>query len=214
MCSGVDGVASMKASICIVVPFAGATAYGNSNNLSSNLNSRVIQLVVVKNLTLAQAWGIVDLARRQNATGNVTSFPFFATSEFYTLGFVAEVNSLSANTSVVNGGNWSMPAPPPTLWRLFWNAIAGWAERVWNAAVAVGAFFVNVGKWLVQAALAYVKGLTTGDWEDFKNKVLEPIRKALESLIDSLIALAKSIPSRTPTRPVRATTPQIGRAHV
>ena len=38
-------------------PFAGATAYGNSNNLSSNLNSRVIQLVIAKNLTLAQAWG-------------------------------------------------------------------------------------------------------------------------------------------------------------
>src|SRR5436309_10982880 len=106
MCSGVDGVASMKASICIVVPFAGATAYGNSNNLSSNLNSRVIQMVIVKNLTLAQAWGIVDLART-NSTNVVTSFPFFATSEFYTLGFAAEVNSLSANTSVVNGGNWS-----------------------------------------------------------------------------------------------------------
>src|SRR3989442_12945751 len=92
---------TLNGSYSASAPFAGATAYGNSNNLSSNLNSRVIQLVVVKNLTLAQAWGIVDLARRQNATGNVTSFPFFATSEFYTLGFVAEVNSLSANTSVV-----------------------------------------------------------------------------------------------------------------
>src|SRR2546422_5765255 len=62
-------------------PFAGATAYGNSNNLSSNLNSRVIQMVITKNLTLAQAWGILDLART-NTTNAVTSFPFFATSEF------------------------------------------------------------------------------------------------------------------------------------
>ena len=67
-------------------PFAGATAYGNSNTLSSNLNSRVIQLVITKNVTLADAWSIVDLARTQNKTGNVTVFPFFATSEFHTLG--------------------------------------------------------------------------------------------------------------------------------
>ncbi len=63
-------------------PFAGATAYGNSNTLSSNLNSRVIQMVIAKNLTLAQAWGILDLARTQNGTTKVTSFSFFATSEF------------------------------------------------------------------------------------------------------------------------------------
>lgn len=60
---------------------------GNDNNFSSNLNSRVIQMVIAKNLTLAQAWGILDLARTQNGTTNVTAFPFSATSEFSTLGF-------------------------------------------------------------------------------------------------------------------------------
>ena len=90
-------------------PFAGATAYGNSNNLSSNLNSRVIQMVITKNLTLAQAWGILDLART-NTTNVVTSFPFFATSEFYTFGFGDEVNSLCASTPVADAGEWSAPA--------------------------------------------------------------------------------------------------------
>jgi|GEM_PF-4055164 len=66
----------------LVRSFAGAVVNGNSNTLSSNLNDRVIQLVVAQNLTLAQAWGILDLARTQNGTTNVTSFPFFATSEF------------------------------------------------------------------------------------------------------------------------------------
>src|SRR5437867_1123770 len=65
-------------------PLADATAYGNSNTLPSNLNGRVIQMVIAKNLTLAQAWGILDLVRT-NSSGNVTAFPFFATSEFYTL---------------------------------------------------------------------------------------------------------------------------------
>jgi len=87
-------------------PFAGATACGNSNTLSSNLNSRVIQMVIAKNLTLADASGILDLAR-MNTTNVVTSSPFFATSEFHTLGFSWEVSKLAANTSVVNGGNWS-----------------------------------------------------------------------------------------------------------
>ncbi len=87
-------------------PIAGATAYGNTNNLSSNLNSRVIQMVIAKNLTLAQAWGILDLART-NTSSVVAAFPFSATSEFYTLGFVSDVRNLAANTSVVNGGNWS-----------------------------------------------------------------------------------------------------------
>src|SRR2546428_12520215 len=84
-------------------PLKDAKVYGNSNTLSSNLNSRAIQTVIAKNLTLAQAWGILDLART-NTSGSVTAFPFFATSEFYTLGFVTQVNQLAANTSVVNGG--------------------------------------------------------------------------------------------------------------
>ena len=36
-------------------PFSGATIHGNDNNLSSSLNSRVIQMVIAKNLTLAEA---------------------------------------------------------------------------------------------------------------------------------------------------------------
>ena len=66
-------------------PLTDAKVYGNSNTLSSNLNSRVTQMVIAKNVTLAQAWGILDLART-NSTGNVTAFPFFATAEFYSLG--------------------------------------------------------------------------------------------------------------------------------
>ena len=45
------------------------------DTLSSNLNSRVTQMVIAKNLTLPQAWGILDLART-NTTESVTSFLF------------------------------------------------------------------------------------------------------------------------------------------
>ena len=51
-----------------------------------------------------------------------------------------EVSSLVANTSVVNGGNTSV-APPQTAWRLFWNTIAGWAERAWSAVLAVSSHY-------------------------------------------------------------------------
>ncbi len=73
-------------------------------------------MVITKNLTLAQAWGILDLARTQNGTANVTAFPFFATSEFYTLGHSWDVSKLAANTSIANNGNFS--APPRNLWAL------------------------------------------------------------------------------------------------
>ena len=175
-------------------PLAGATAYGNLNSLSSNLNSRVIQMVIAKNLTLAQAWGILDLARRQNGTSNVTSFPFFAASEFHTLGFSWEVSKLASNTSVANGGNWSVaPPPPPTnLWALFWNTIAGFATYVWNAVVAVGAFFVNVGKWLISATVGYVVGLVSAAWNNFKNQVLKPLIDALSKLIQWIIDMVSA----------------------
>src|SRR5207247_2591095 len=65
--------------------------------------------------------------------------------------------------------------------------------RAWNAVVAVGTFFVNVGKWLVQAALAYVKGLTTGNWTDFQDKVLKPLKAAFDALVDFIIKLVTSI---------------------
>ena len=173
-------------------PLAGAVVNGNDNTLASNLNSRVIQLVITKNVTLADAWRILDLART-NKSGNVTSFPFFATAEFHTLGFAWEVSKLVANTSVDNGGNFSAPPPPLNLWALFWNTIAGWAERAWNAVTAVWAFFVAAGKWLATAFMSYVKGLTTGDWQDFKNQVLEPVRKALEAFIEAMKALMQAI---------------------
>src|SRR3989449_6518909 len=173
-------------------PFAGATAYGNTNSLPTNLNRRVIQMVIVKNLTLAQAWGILDLART-NKTNSVTAFPYFATVEFYTLGLSWEVSKLAANTSVVNGGNYSLPPPPANWWQLFWNTIAGWTERAWNAVLAVGAFFVNVGKWLVQAFMSIIKGLTTGNWNDFQNQVLKPLADALSKFIRFIVDLVKSV---------------------
>src|SRR5437867_15496 len=154
-------------------PLADATAYGNSNTLSSNLNSRVIQMVITKNLTLAQAWGILDLART-NSPGDVTAFPLFATSEFYTLGFVDEVNSLVANTSVVNGGNTSV-APPPTSWQLFWNTIPRWAERAWNGVVAVGAFFENLGEWLLSAFISLAGGSQSGTGVLYRRSPTSPV---------------------------------------
>src|SRR2546422_3759174 len=119
-----------------------AVVNGNENTLSGNLNSRVIQLVITKNLTLANAGSILDLVRT-NKTGSSTAFPFFATSEFLTLGFAWEASKLVANTSVVNGGNYTVspPPPPPNLWQLVWNTVAGWAERAWKAVGAAGGGF-------------------------------------------------------------------------
>src|SRR2546425_7584293 len=134
-------------------PFSGGTAYGNTNTLASYLNSRVIQLVIAKNLTLADAWRILDLAR-MNSTGVVSSFPFFATSEFYTLGYAWEVSKLAANTSVVNGGNWTAgppPPPPPNLWDAAWNTIAGGAALLWNPGRATAPFFLKLVQWLIPA---------------------------------------------------------------
>src|SRR2546428_6643963 len=125
-------------------PVAGVPGYGNTNSLPTNLNSRVIQMVMTKNVTLAQAWGILDLART-NKTNSVTAFPFFATSEFYTLGFSWEVSKLVANTSVVNGGDYSYPPPPSNLWGLVWRTIAGGAERAWQAVLARGGLLSGVG---------------------------------------------------------------------
>ena len=53
---------------------------------SSNLRSRVIQMVIDKNLTLADACKILTLLLT-NKTGNVTVFAYLATSQFHTLGF-------------------------------------------------------------------------------------------------------------------------------
>src|SRR5712691_6482388 len=64
-------------------------------------------MVITKNVTLTQAWGILDLART-NTTNAVTSLPFFATAEFYTLGFAWEVSKIAPSTSP---------------WTLFWNTI-------------------------------------------------------------------------------------------
>src|SRR2546422_3410731 len=95
-------------------PLAGANVHANNNNLSSNLNSRVIQMVIDKNLTLADAYRILGLLWT-NKTGNVTVFAFFATSQFYTLGFAWEVWKLVANTSMASGGKYKgiSPRPPP-----------------------------------------------------------------------------------------------------
>src|SRR5712691_11299358 len=109
-------------------PLAGANVHANTNNLSSNLNSRVIQMVIDKNLTLEKAYRLLALLWT-NKTGNVTAFPFFATSEFYTLGFAWEVTKLVANTSFANGGNPSILPPPANFWRLCWNMIAECVER-------------------------------------------------------------------------------------
>src|SRR2546422_10224382 len=91
--------------------------------------------------------------------------------------------------AVANGGNYSMPLPPASFWRLYWNTIAGWAERAWSAVLAVGAFFAAVGRWLVDAAIGIAYGLATRNWTYFKNNVVEPFRKALEAFIKFVVDL-------------------------
>ncbi len=163
-------------------PLAGANVNGNDNKGTASLNARVIQMVITKNATLAQAWSILSLAAT-NSTGNVTAFALFVANEFYTLGLAKEVRDLAANVVVENSGNVSAPPPSPSLWQLFWNTIAGIAGAAWNALVAVGAFFQSIGEWLVDALVGIFLGLVTGNWTYFQENVLDPLIEALNSLV-------------------------------
>ena len=169
-------------------PLAGATVHGNDNKGSAHLNARVIQMVITKNATLAQASQILTLART-NTTNVVTAFPLLAASEFYTLGLAKEVRDLAANVVVENSGNVSAPPPSPTLWQLFWNTVAGIAGAAWNAAMAVYQFFANVAKWLVDILIGLYKGLVENNWTYFQDNVLEPLRKALEAIVKFILEL-------------------------
>ena len=169
-------------------PLAGATINGNTNNGSAHLNARVIQMVITRNATLAQSWKILELAAT-NTTGNVTSFALPVTDEFYTLGLASEVDDLVPNAVVEDSGNHSAPPPSPTLWELFWNAIAGLANAVWNAVVAVAMFIVAVVTWLVNVAVGLVIGLVTGDWTYFQENVLDPLVEAINAFVQFLVEL-------------------------
>ena len=120
-------------------------------------------------VTLADAYRILGLLWT-NKTNNVTAFPFFATSEFHTLGFAWEVSKLVANASVVNTGNASEPPPPPSVWEQAWNTLCGAAQWAWNATVAVAVFVVNAAVWLANVAIRTVIGLATGNWQYFEDK--------------------------------------------
>ena len=176
-------------------PLAGANVHANNNNLSSNLNSRVIQMVIDKNLTLADAYRLLTLLWT-NKTGNVTVFAFFATSQFHTLGFAWEVSKLVANTSVASGGNYteSPPAPPPKgpWWVTAWNTITGVFQYIWNAVVAVMVFFGNAARWLADVFIGLTYGLVTGNWTYFENNVVQPFKKALEVFVQFIVSLVSS----------------------
>src|SRR5207245_1238191 len=101
-----------------------------------------------------------------------------------TLGFAWEVSKLTANTSVVNAGNWSVPPPPPPWWQLFWNMIAGWPEVVWKAVVAVKVFFRLQGARVI--------------WLDLLGPPDEVIRSLFQ---ETLPTVSAADPSRGP--PVR-----------
>ena len=173
-------------------PLAGANVNGNDNKGTASLNARVIQMVITKNATLAQASQILTLAAT-NTTNVVTAFPLLVANEFYTLGLAKEVRDLAASVVVENSGNASAPPPSPTLWQLFWNTVAGIAGAAWNAVVAVAQFFINVGKWLVDAFIGIFIGLVTGNWTYFQQNVLEPLRKALEALVKFIFDLVLAL---------------------
>jgi len=175
-------------------PLKDAVVNGNDNTLASNLNGRVIQLVITKNVTLADAWRILDLART-NKTGSVTAFAFFATSEFHTLGFPREVSKLVANTSVASSGNYTAPPipPPRPWWDTVWNTIAGVFQYIWNAVVAVYTCFGSLAKWLADVFIGLTIGLATGNWNYFQKNVVEPLKKALEAFVNFIIDLVRQI---------------------
>ena len=176
-------------------PLAGATVHANTNGGSAHLNSRVIQMVIDKNLTLEDAYRLLGLLWT-NKTGIVTAFAMFAAREFYTLGFAWQVAKLVANASVVNSGDYGDVAPPPPpreWWEAAWNAIAGVAQFVWNAVVAVATFVVAAVVWLANVAIGLAIGLTTGNWDYFEQNVVEPFKKALEAFVQFIVDFVNAI---------------------
>jgi len=169
-------------------PLAGAGLYVDPNLTPAHLNARVVQMVITKNLTLDQAWKLLDLVLR-NKTGSETVFAFAATSEFYTLGFAWEVSKLVANSSVPNTGNYSAPPPPPSLWDQFWNTITGIGAWLWNGLVAVGTFFYNVGKWLWNVGVGLYKGIVENNWTYLQDNVIKPFFDAIFAFINWIAQL-------------------------
>jgi len=109
------------------------------------------------------------------------------------MGFDPAVIALTPNSVVANSGNFSAPAPVKEWWELIWNAVAGLASAVWNAAVGVAMFFVALALWLVDAVVGLVIGLATGDWTYFQDKVVKPFVEAMMALIKFLIDLLKAV---------------------
>ena len=141
---------------------------GTHQPIDAYLHGRVIQQVLSGNVTLAEAWWFHEQLTL-NRTNARSAFLLDVTDEFYTMGFVPEVIALLPNATVANSGNYSAPPPDPGLWGLFFNAIAGLAKAVWDAAVAVAQFMINVVKFLVNIVVGLVIGLLTGRWTSFQD---------------------------------------------
>jgi len=160
--------------------------------LDAYLNGRPIQQVMSGNVTLAEAqWFADQLTANRSHEGS--AFLLSVHREFYTMGFDPAVIALTPNAVVANSGNFSAPAPVKEWWELIWNAVAGFASAVWNAAVAVAMFFVALGQWLVDAVVGLVIGLATGDWTYFQDKVVKPFVEAMSKLIQFIIDLATAV---------------------
>jgi len=156
--------------------------------LDAYLNGRPIQQVISGNVTLAEAqWFADQLTANRSHEGSAFLLPVHR--EFYTMGLDPAVIALTPNAVVANSGNFSAPAPVKEWWELIWNAVAGLASAVWNAAVAVAMFFVALALWLVDAVVGLVIGLATGDWTYFQDKVVKPFVEAMARLLKFIVDL-------------------------
>jgi len=163
-------------------------AVSGTLTLDAYLNARPVQEVLSGNVTLEEAQWFVDQLRL-NRTGKTTAFLLDVTDEFYTMGFVGAVIALSPNATVDNSLNHTVTPPPPPPWQALWNAIAAVASVVWNAAVAVAQFFVNLVKFLVNIVVGLVIGLATGNWNYFVDNVVKPFVEAMAAFIKFVVDL-------------------------
>jgi len=177
-------------------PLAGATIIGNEANSTRGLNSRVAQLLVSHNVTASQAETLLTKLLT-NTTGAKIATILDVTDEYYTMGFVNEVEDLIPNTAVTNTGNFSPPSPPPppsdtSFWGSFWNALAGAAQFLWNAVVAAAVFVCNVIAAVVQFALSVVNELTQALYAAVV-AIVKAVVDAILAFIKFIIDLAKAI---------------------
>lgn len=178
-------------------PLEGATMIGHDNTNYSNLNSKVIQLIIQQNTSAGNAlYVILNNYILKNESGQ-TAFTFLhVEEEIYTIGFHNDVLNITPYTAVTNTGNYTPPSPPPpkdnSWWGAFWNTLCGAAEFAWDAISSAATFMIHLvtetAKWLMNAFAELCEAVWT-TVKAIAKAVVDAVNKLIEWLIEFVRAL-------------------------